>query len=77
VAEETDYARTRAAATTAVELIQEALDSGALVPFAEPEARWFDRIAADLAELPVDEGELIEQTRAEYGDLYDAPSYGL
>ena len=74
---ETDYARTRAAAATAVELIREGLDTGALDEFAEPEARWFDRIEADLAELPDDEGELIAATEAEYGELYDAASYGL
>ncbi len=77
VAEESDYARTRAAAATAVELIREGLDSGALDPFAEPEARWFDRIAADLADLPEDEGDLIAATEEEYGELYDAASYGL
>lgn len=77
VAEDTDYARTRAAAETAVGLIREGLDSGVLEAFAEPEARWFDRIEAGLADLPEDEGELIDQTREEYGHLYDAESYGL
>ena len=77
VAEETDYARTRAAAGAAVELIREGLDSRALVALSPLEEQWFDRIESDLAGLPEDEGTLIEQTRAEYGHLYDAESYGL
>ncbi len=77
VAEDTDYARTRAAAGSAIELIREGLASGELDGFTEPEARWFDRIEADLADLPDDEGELIEQTSADYLELYDPESYGL
>jgi hypothetical protein len=41
------------------------------------EARWLGRIESALASLPSDEGQLLDETAAEYAHLFDSASYGL
>lgn len=76
VAAPSDYHRATAAAQTAVQLIGQAVTQGKLM-LSPAETRWLDRIESDLADLPDTEGELLEQTQAEYGHLFERSSYGL
>lgn len=76
VAAPSDYRRATAAARTAVQLIDQAASQGRLkLPPAE--TRWLRRIESALAELPDTEGDLLEQTQAAYGHLFERSSYGL
>jgi methanol--5-hydroxybenzimidazolylcobamide Co-methyltransferase len=76
VAAPSDYQRCVAAAEMAVSLIREAVAQGNL-HLPPVEARWLGRIESGLAGLPRSEGELLEETAAEYAHLFDGPSYGL
>jgi len=76
VAIPSDYGRCIAAAGAAVALIREAMaeDKLRLPPV---EARWLGRIESGLAGLPNSEGELLDETAAEYAHLFERSSYGL
>jgi methanol--5-hydroxybenzimidazolylcobamide Co-methyltransferase len=76
VATPSDYQRCIAAAQAAVALIRDAVaqDDLRLPPV---EARWLGRIESGLAGLPSSEGQLLEETAAEYASLFDSASYGL
>ncbi len=76
VAAPSDYQRCIAAAQTAVELIREAV-AGEKLRLPPVEVRWLGRIESALAALPGDEGHLLEETAADYAQLYDRASYGL
>jgi methanol---5-hydroxybenzimidazolylcobamide Co-methyltransferase len=71
------YQATKAAATTAVRLVREGYASGALRLDA-PELPYLDRMEADLAALPDDEGRFIEQMLAQVDRSKFLPvEYGL
>ena len=76
VGEDSDYGRTAAAARTAAGLIRTALEEGRLA-LSNVETRWLGRIEEGLAQLPGDEGALIERMIPTYGQLFDPASYGL
>jgi methanol--5-hydroxybenzimidazolylcobamide Co-methyltransferase len=76
VAAPTDYQRCIAAAQTAVGLIREAVAQGKL-RLPPVETRWLGRIESGLAALTSEEGTLLEETAAEYANLFDRASYGL
>jgi methanol--5-hydroxybenzimidazolylcobamide Co-methyltransferase len=76
VAAPSDYQRCIAAAQAAVALIREAVAQHAL-RLSPVETRWLGRIESALAGLPSDEGQLLEETAAEYASLFDSASYGL
>lgn len=76
VAVPSDYQRCVAAAQAAVGLVREAVGEGKLrLPAVE--ARWLGRIESALAGLPTSEGQLLDETAAEYARLYERSSYGL
>ena len=76
VATPSDYQRCVAAAQTAVGIIRETVAQGKL-RLSPVETRWLGRIESGLAGLPSDEGKLLEETAAEYANLFDRASYGL
>ena len=76
VAAPTDYHRCIAAAQTAAGLIRGAVAQGKL-RLSPVETRWLGRIESGLAALPSDEGKLLEETAAEYANLFHRASYGL
>jgi methanol--5-hydroxybenzimidazolylcobamide Co-methyltransferase len=76
VAAPTDYQRCVVAAQAAVTLIREAVAEDKL-RLSPVESRWLGRIESALAALPSDEGQLLEETAAEYAHLFDSASYGL
>jgi methanol--5-hydroxybenzimidazolylcobamide Co-methyltransferase len=76
VAVPSDYQRCIAAAQAAVALIRDAVAQDAL-RLSPVETRWLGRIESALAGLPSDEGQLLEETAAEYASLFDSASYGL
>ncbi|HJX60951.1 MAG TPA: methyltransferase MtaB domain-containing protein [Dehalococcoidia bacterium] len=76
VAVPSDYQRCIAAAQAAVALIREAVAQDAL-RLSPVETRWLGRIDSALAGLPSDEGQLLDETAAEYASLFESASYGL
>jgi len=76
VAEETPYRQTIAAGCAALGILKDGLAAERLT-LSRKEHQWLDRIEAALDELPADEASLATALEAEYGSLYDKPSYGL
>ena len=75
-APEDHYRRTIAAARAAVEVISGGLHAGRL-SLPPKERKWLSRLEGELDTLPAGPEELIAETEAEYGHLYDAASYGI
>ncbi len=75
-APEDPYRRTIAAGRAAIEIMAGALRDGRLT-LAAKEQQWLARLERDFDALPATAEQLIEETRSEYGSLYDAASYGL
>lgn len=71
-----DYARVVALGRLAVDTLKREIAQGAL-QLTPRDGRWLERIGRALDALPADEGELLETTAAEYGELYLAEEYGL
>jgi hypothetical protein len=59
-----------------VRLLNEGVESGRMKLSAK-EQRWLDRIEAELAAMPTDEKELLEEMTAQHATLFDPASYGL
>jgi hypothetical protein len=71
------YAAGVAAANTAIDLIREAHDSGALA-IPEREIEWLDTMAGSLADLPGDESAFIDTMLAEVDTTrFRLEEYGL
>ncbi|MBU0639686.1 MAG: hypothetical protein KKB50_12540 [Planctomycetes bacterium] len=75
-AEREPYRRALAVGGAAFQILQEGLEARAL-ELSERERRWLDRLQNAYNDLPESAGELIETTRARYGELYDPATYGL
>jgi methanol--5-hydroxybenzimidazolylcobamide Co-methyltransferase len=76
VGEEDGYRRTVAAGRKALEIIRGAVAEGKMT-LPPAETRWLDRIDAALADLPENEGDLIDRMTPVYGHLFDPAGYGL
>jgi methanol--5-hydroxybenzimidazolylcobamide Co-methyltransferase len=69
-----DYGRTLAAGRAGVAILREGAGRLAL---SKKETLWLDRIEASLAALPAEECRLLEDLRAQYGELFLPAAYGL
>lgn len=76
VCAEDPYRRTIAAGRAAADLLNEGILEEKL-HISRKEQQWLTRIDRALDELPEDWEELMERLEAQYGGLYDKPSYGL
>ena len=73
---EDSYRRTVAAGSAAVDILAGGLRDGRL-SLSPQEQKWLARLERELERLPADPEELIVETEAEYGHLYDRASYGI
>ena len=70
------YARARAAARTAVEVLREATRKGSLV-LPPREGKWLDRLERSVEGLPTAEEDLLGRLPAEYRELFIPAEYGI
>ena len=74
--EKTCYARSRAAALAAAELLAKGIGAGEL-KISKREQAWMDRVRSEIEGLPTDEAAFIRQTLPEYKDRFLPAEYGI
>lgn len=71
-----DYARTKAMAQLAIEVLQGAIKDG-LIQLPPHEERWFALLESAIGNLPDDPNEARQRTELVYGELFLPHEYGL